>query len=89
MLDALESGDAEGLAALTHNALAPAALRVEPRLADVVGHARRYFDARVSMSGSGAALFLPIAAGDSALAKVAAPPHDTRVVFARGVPATA
>lgn len=59
LLRALASGDVRALAASTHNALLPAALAVEPRLAQVLDAVRDQLGPGVQLTGSGSALFLP------------------------------
>jgi 4-diphosphocytidyl-2-C-methyl-D-erythritol kinase len=61
VLDALAAGDADALGRACSNALLPAALAVEPRLAAAIGAARAAYGPRVHLSGSGSTLFVPCA----------------------------
>ena len=62
---ALEMGGTAQIAESTHNALLEPALRVEPRLAKLLAHARRELGPHVLLTGSGSTLFVPFE-GDAA-----------------------
>ncbi len=76
---ALESGDVAALRDATHNALLDAALSVEPRLAQVLEHARHELGPGVQLTGSGSTLFLPVE--DDALPDMGGWPFATRALL--------
>ncbi len=75
---ALETGDVTGIAAATHNALVPAALRAESRIAPLLAHLRAVLGEHVQMTGSGSTFFVPLRCAE--LPDTSGWPFGTRAV---------